>query len=117
MEETFYAYVAGMLDADGHIGEGRNKYKVTIANNHRPMLEHIQFHLGGNIVADERINKKITYQLCFRIHEQIELLPKIIPYLIVKKEKAINRLKYLQSNNNYRQRNMRDYRDQMKLPL
>ena len=116
MNETFYAYIAGMIDADGHIGTGRNRYKVTIANNYLPMLEHIQFHVGGHISEDDRGRIK-TYQLNFRVHEQIELLPRIIPYLIVKKQKAIERLKYLKANNDYRYRTMRDNKAQLRLEL
>ena len=84
LPEWLAGYIAGMIDGDGYIGVGVNIY-----NNELGMLLILQQFIGGRI---SKARNKDYYTLSLRQVEQGLLLPQIIPYLIIKKERAIKLL-------------------------
>lgn len=96
-----YAYMAGMLDGEGYIGvtKIKSRYKggygyqyktrVVIANCNLVLLEKIQEMFGGYIAKKPHKNKKWTQGYNLQIGYIQTWLPKVIPYMIGKKRKAI----------------------------
>lgn len=104
-------YVAACIDTDGSISIcGRNARKkgdtvqVSLANTHVGFLKHVQKMVGGGRLSPH--NRKFIpslkypkecYTLGFRMNEVRDLLPQIIPFLVIKKDKAIRVLELLKS--------------------
>jgi len=110
--ETDYAYLAGILDGEGTITISRQTDRrkgrvyhcysphITISNTVRLMLDSIKNRFGGKIVeVNRRVegHQKPGYILYFRKGEMLALLPKVIPYLTIKKRKAELLLEYMLS--------------------
>lgn len=106
MSEAEVAFVAGVFDADGHISiryvPQRKCYdcKCAVANNNLDLLYRLQKLVnGGRIIchtlADERKHHAPQYLLQFRISEEKDLLPQLLPWLVVKRDNAVNLLTYL----------------------
>ena len=104
MENNILNYFAGIVDGEGTIGVSKAKRNnkrgfaynpfFSITNTHLPMLEYIQKHIGGRIVfLDDRT---LCYSLTFNSKVMKELLPELIPLLIIKREQAEIVLKFLQ---------------------
>lgn len=89
-------YVAGFLDADGWISiqppskTGGAETRIGITNTNLQVLILIQEQYGGRLNSKTRYrsNHKQGWDLHFRVEEQKKLLEDILPYLIIKKEKA-----------------------------
>ena len=104
MTETERAYIAGILDGEGHMSiqyqlYGPNKpgghYKAVMAitGTHRGMLEWVQERVGGKIYAKsqgtEDGRQKPHYQLVINRKEWfLAMLDAVEPYLIIKKRHA-----------------------------
>ena len=108
--ELMWAYLAGMIDGEGHIKIYRNsslsrtrhyvdgwrrQYILTITNTSVPLLNQIHEKIKIGKVKEYHSNtcqskkeKRYTAFLLFEANEIRALLPKIIPYLILKKELA-----------------------------
>jgi len=108
--ETDYAYLAGIIDGEGTVTIHRNAAKkkgriyvwyqpqLTISNTDTSMLRSLQVRFGGHIVkANAPANKhwRQAYLLFFRRNEILTLLPKVIPYLTAKRQKAELMLEYM----------------------
>jgi len=65
--------------------------KMSITNTHVPMLEKIQESFGGRI----RLGQMSCYEIHFNASEMRELLPMILPHLIVKRSQAEIMISYL----------------------
>jgi len=97
-DNEFFAYLAGIVDGEGHISNfaiRSNSYiRIFITNTHLATLEAIQARLGcGSVVEHKKtqtsLGKKPIYVLCFNGMERAELvLLKIRPYLSIKREQA-----------------------------
>ena len=88
------AYVACAIDTDGCI-ISRYKY-VVVTNTDLPFLEHIQKICGGGIIRRRKFRPKqwkVGYELRFRWKEVDALLPQIVKFLFIKKNKAEGILK------------------------
>lgn len=97
------AYIAGVVDSDGHIGIDRSgtnpqrrvnpRYEasITIVNTHLGMLEWIQAIAGGSIRQRKQLleHHKPTYQLKISERQAAELCRFIACYLIVKQKQAL----------------------------
>jgi len=95
LSDCMAGYIAGFIDADGCISGSA----IYICNTDLRALMLYQHFIGGNIATQGGISngkRKQGYQLCLRNIEQKALLPQIIPYMVIKQEKAINRLKELE---------------------
>lgn len=100
------AYVAACVDTDGSIfwdGSVRRSPALSITNNNLEFLKFIQRTVcGGKLYSYVRKRNEQTkqvYDLRFRVLEIKDLLPQIIPFLIVKKNRAVRALERL--NNVY----------------
>jgi len=109
MSETEKAYLAGVIDCDGHIGlvqrkKGKPGYydpRVTISNTNQEFAKyfkerykgvmHIQIHRAKSYDNDSRRhpeNWKPKYQIAFVSARARSILRTIYPYLIGKKDQA-----------------------------
>lgn len=104
-------YLAGFFDGEGtfHIGKQLSKNGVWYPNckimlsqsgdNGLALLTEIQSHFGGRIYqhlsAGQHKATKAAYKLYWRKQEAIEFIPKLLPFLRLKKAEAEEVLKYL----------------------
>lgn len=114
IEETFWAWLAGLIDGEGYINLHKTKNPrcktgyawkslVVITNNHKPVLEFIQQKIETGALYTRPYKKREkeynpTYDLRFYGNTIRVLIPKLLPYLQVKRERAIlllEALKYL----------------------
>lgn len=97
------SYIAGFVDGDGSISithqpsSGKNSYSVTfrVGNTCREVLEWLEKTTGVGKITKmpsnpnwERPNIKQMYNWTVYPTELRELMPQILPYLIVKKERG-----------------------------
>ena len=99
---TKLAYIAGVLDGEGTLIIGKWPRKgnrllgyrgcMAIANTYLPVLEYIQVLLGGSIVLQSKFSGPYAgtrcYSLTFTTNSIRQWLPKLLPYLIIKKTQA-----------------------------
>jgi hypothetical protein len=102
--ETVWAYLAGLIDGEGHIGihhyksginTGKRMYSVHIANMNKEMLIKVNKDTQGLGSIYTRYSKArkgegycVSYQLTYWAGPIFILLPKVIPYLTFKKRSA-----------------------------
>jgi hypothetical protein len=110
--ETTWAYIAGMVDGEGHlailrhfkkdnIGVSRRGYEIetvlTIGNMDRSNLEWIQQAIGLGTICLHKNKKRNTsygegiclvYTVRFSPNDLRVILPNITPYLVQKKDRA-----------------------------
>lgn len=96
-------YIAGFVDGEGHISvvrrikTNRKSYNyapvIMITNTDKEVLRLIKAELGGRFVENISItsytNRDTIYRIIINKSELIvEVLDRLIPYLIIKKEQA-----------------------------
>jgi hypothetical protein len=85
------AYIAGLFDGEGCVRiytEDNKKWfilQITISNTCVPLLLEIQKHYGGNVSGRRN---GLCYSWSMTSKPAAEILKKMLPYLIVKKEQA-----------------------------
>jgi len=102
-KETFYAYIAGLVDGEGYLGMTRHSDKrcmkgqtfdvlLDISNISKPLLVRVAFFLGyGHIYRGQKPrseNHRQVYHLRFYSNTLRILLPRIVDHLILKQDKA-----------------------------
>ena len=106
LTENILSYFAGIVDGEGSIGIAKCKgesngyirqYRYrpffSITNTHLPMLQYLKKHFGGSIAySDERTQ---CYNMTFSANKIREILPELIPYLLIKKKQAEIVLEFL----------------------
>lgn len=108
MAEAECAYVAGVLDGEGHISVRLNRKRgsydcaMSISNTCLELLYKLQeFTNGGRVVRHklkkEREHHTDQYVLEWRVNEMEDLLPQLLPWLVVKRDDAVNLLTYLRN--------------------
>ncbi len=114
LDESFYAYLAGLIDGEGYLSIIKsldNRYKkgywtmavLDITNTNEDLMILLKNSLGYGRLYHQKNNSNFSkhyelkeiYHLKFYPRNLRMLLPKVIPYLIIKKEKAENILKEL----------------------
>lgn len=88
------AYVAGLLDADGHIAStkkgGWHQVRIGITNRHRKTLEWIQDGFGGYIY--EQPKRKEAHAQCYQwalaTEDLVPFLKLLAPFLKIKQKQA-----------------------------
>jgi len=99
-------YVAGLFDGEGYMGiknfKGKTylRYRLAIANQHKGVLELIKNRFGGNIYKKDNKIECWQWEINNK-QEAINFLEKIIPHLIVKKEKSEEGLKLIFNTKGY----------------
>ena len=101
-------YIAGVFDGEGSILIGKYPNKgnrelgyrgyMHIVNTYVPLLEQIQSVYGGKIAFQKQhgVMTRPCYSLTFSTNEIRHVLPKLLPYLLVKKEQAEVLLAFLE---------------------
>ena len=84
-----WAFIAGFFDADGTVSKRTkgNRWHMGITNKNKKLLKWIQKRAGGNICTQGKWRG--VYQLYWRKDEKIPVLTSILPFLIIKRDKAL----------------------------
>ena len=102
MTETDKAYLAGIVDGEGSIilktqmTKSKNgkrypcrKLELRVGNTSIELLEWIKQFGGHYYYEKTKDGQKPRYQWCITTRGAAEILEEILPYLIIKKEKAM----------------------------
>lgn len=98
------AYVAACIDCDGHIGVHKNRnskeVKVGISNCDKDFLVSILCMVNGGRLTEHKIKHirpthRKQWLLDFRVREMKDLLPQLLPYLFIKKGRALAAIEQL----------------------
>jgi len=97
--EVDYAYLAGIIDGEGHVGLYRHKdayckrgftWRVVlcITNSSYLLLLDLQRRFGGRIEPNGKsaFSGRQIYGLRFSANAMRELLPRVLPYLVLKRQ-------------------------------
>ncbi|MEM2613257.1 MAG: hypothetical protein QXO15_03400 [Nitrososphaerota archaeon] len=98
------AYLAGLIDGEGTIsmrtaGRVIPNVRVRVYNTNEQVIKWIHENFGGSIFSREEYDKKtkrklrIWYWGIHSIEEAVKLLKPLLPYLIVKKDNALELIK------------------------
>jgi hypothetical protein len=102
LTEAQAAYVAGMIDADGHIGiykhsNGQPRIVISVSNTYIPVLTWIKNTTGVGSVGlnqAERSGYKASYKWNSGGPSGVALLRQVIPYMQVKAARAALAIEY-----------------------
>jgi hypothetical protein len=97
--KTDLAYMAGLLDGEGHIGIALRKnlisghiLRIEISNTNKAMIDWILPRFDGHgVIRKDRWgegNRKDSYVWYADNRKAVRLLKMLIPYLVLKKEQA-----------------------------
>jgi hypothetical protein len=96
------AYIAGLIDGEGSISYTRNHPKVMIYNTSKELIEWIQKALGfGTVCLNVKKERNDKWKPCFmyeatNFHDVYALLSRVLPYLKVKRKKAVDALRLIE---------------------
>jgi len=114
-KQTDYAYCAGYIDGDGcfYIGyESPSKLNkrrarkpitsIVISSVNKDVLESFKYIFGGSVHLSkaENNNNKALYQYSSKKQDSINLIDKILPYLVEKQEESLVTKKFATTDNN-----------------
>ncbi len=106
MGSNNYAYLAGIIDGEGWISlwkdkrGGRIRGELGIGNTNKELMDWIHTNFGGSVYSDigyferlvegvvDKVLGKRRYKVIWRGEESSKLLPHLLPFLIVKYNKA-----------------------------
>ena len=94
MEDTELSYLAGMVDADGSVilrlDKTRYRLRLYVYNTYQPLMDWLEENFGGRAVAlPQRIDHhKVEYQWYLDSGPAVDLMKRIVPHMIVKRERA-----------------------------
>ena len=103
--EVKVAYFAGIVDGEGSIiipSKKNLRVGLFIANTHRGVLEWVLENFPcGNLRLVKR-KKRRDHEVCYQVYIQgtrnvYQLLLGILPYLIIKKDRALHCIKFLEN--------------------
>ena len=97
-----WEYLAGFIDADGCYGIYTNGARLTIGQKHREVLDAIKEFL--NIENKLSVSKNCFYLQISQQGQLFEIIEETLPFMIVKREKALEVRKWLTINPNERRR-------------
>lgn len=99
MNKEEFAYLAGIIDGEGSIVLHRDPKSrkiwgdMTVYNSPEELISWIQKRFGGRIyhtwTREDSISTKPCFMLRWNGKDAGKLLPKLLPYLIIKKQKAL----------------------------
>jgi len=101
-------WISGCIDCDGSIGFSKSRTylyaSVTFYNNNKQIVDNMSKLLGSKTYKYKhntklKANQEFYYQTKVGSKKKVEnLLKLLIPYLIVKKDKAIEVVQWLEKN-------------------
>jgi hypothetical protein len=115
-KKSIFAYTAGAIDSEGHITIGRHaananvsyEPRIGVTNTFLPLLQSVQKLYGGGICYANKKNLKPVLVWHLSNKNSVErCLLSLLPYLIVKRDKAILLLNFIRLEKPYDQ-NLRD---------
>lgn len=88
LKETEKAYIAGLIDGEGHIGKD---FRICIANTNHEVLLWLKNKLGGAITKQKiyKKNHSPSWHWLLSTVPSRGLILSVLPYLIIKKERAL----------------------------
>jgi hypothetical protein len=98
--DTFWAYLAALIDGEGSISMCQNGPRMVIANTDLAVLTHVKDSLQCGYIQEKKRGVKATkpcYNLSFGSRPMRVILPKIIPFMHIKKRRAKVMHEYLQT--------------------
>lgn len=98
-DKLHMAYLAGLVDTDGHISFSQGYWYCGLTNIHKPILMQVKNTFGGSLWSRLRATNRVR---CFEwashgTHGVERFLLAIMPYMIVKRDKALKALGELRS--------------------
>ena len=125
--ETDWAYFAGMIDGEGHVGLYRHRdkkckrgysYRVVlgITNTQIPLLLDLQRRFGGIVHEQGKsgFSDKPVFGLRFSANAMRDILPRVLPYIVLKKKDLEIMLRAMKITDRHR---YKDYDDSPLEPL
>jgi len=96
-----WGYVAGFFDGEGSVSYEPDLYTFSFANTDRDILEEIRQFLGCGTLSThvhQSVRRKTMYQLRIRRHEdQVRFIEGVMPYMIIKTDKASSALEWIKA--------------------
>jgi len=116
-EEAKWAWLAALIDGEGcitwshRIRHGVDEYsiKIIICSTTLELLEEIKKHFDCSNIrilrgkGHGRFGNKPQYVVCFEYKKARAILPKIIPFLIVKRKRAEIAYEFLKLQENWKE--------------
>lgn len=113
-------YLSGLVDGEGFIGIAKQIRKdrpspayrtiFQIANTHKLLMDTLKQEFGGNvyIITREANDKGWKEQYVWHCYDTktAELLPQLIPYLIVKKQQAILIIEFIKNKKTFKRKSL-----------
>ena len=95
-KSTELAWLAGFIDADGHIGVEYSRLcdtyalRVGVCNTHKPSVEKCQSLMGGGLYPNgfESSTRKQSWRGSLAGAATKDLLKRVFPYMVTKKRQA-----------------------------
>ena len=91
-----YAYLAALIDGEGSIIFGSKSQRiVTVANTDYGLMEWLQSNFGGNIRIGRAEGARRKTQYKWDLSQRLDvklLLTSVMPFLVIKREKAVKML-------------------------
>ncbi len=130
ISETQKAYIAGMLDADGCVGISRRKSKsdayewdfavrIVITNTNYDLIFWLKDVTGIGCAFKNKTAQKKNWNVVHRwqvvSNQAIELLEEILPYMIIKRDRAEKCLNMPHQGHLGKKRSIEDYKKQTDL--
>lgn len=99
IKEKDKVWVACALDAEGWIGYRLNKYvRIQVVNTNLDFIKNVQRIMGGMIKL-KKVALGFKQQYVVELNTQgevLRILREILPYLIIKKQRAINAIRWIE---------------------
>jgi hypothetical protein len=98
-EVSFWPYLAGIIDGEGHISIYNAAANLSVANTHLGLLEYVKETTGHGSITKMAVKYGRASQaykwMCYSTGIRV-IVPRVLPYLIVKREKALLLMEYLE---------------------
>jgi hypothetical protein len=99
MDETMYAYLAGIIDGEGSISarfgsnaKGRNPtlhLDLMVINTNTRLIAWLLENFGGRAKPRQfHDGRKVVYEWVLAMRGAANLLPHVLPYMLLKREQA-----------------------------
>ena len=97
------AYLAGLIDGEGHIGISKGRPQISVYNTNEEVMKWIVRNFHGSMYRNRYYQKNIErkkmifYWSVASTTEAYKLLNATIPFLIIKRKEAMNLIQHLET--------------------
>lgn len=99
MKDRTRAFMAGVIDGDGHIGickHPRFTPAIQFVNESKPLMDWAVLHFGGSVRKEKIPSGKDFYRwILYGKKAQINFIQEVFPFLVIKKTQAEVLLRFL----------------------